>query len=117
MFEDSAICIGLASLPDLQCVLVGFSTGQLVQIDTNSHGSVEEVGCVECGLETLAMSPDLEIITLVTSEMKVITMTREYVPIKESSLLQEDFGEGKFVNVGWGKKETQFHGHFAAEVR
>ena len=25
-------------------------------------------------------------------------------------VLQEGFGEADFVNVGWGKKETQFHG-------
>ena len=24
--------------------------------------------------------------------------------------MQAEFGEGKFVNVGWGAKETQFHG-------
>lgn len=23
---------------------------------------------------------------------------------------QAEFGDGKFVNVGWGAKETQFHG-------
>ena len=29
---------------------------------------------------------------------------------KELMHYQEGFGEGAFVNVGWGKKETQFHG-------
>ena len=31
--------------------------------------------------------------------------------------LQEGFGEGEFVNLGWGKKETQFHGTEGKEAR
>ena len=115
--EDGARCIGLASLPDLQSVLIGFSTGQLVQVGAGTLGMVEEVGCVECGLECLVMSPDLEIITLVTSELVAITMTRDYVPVMETKLLQEKFGDGEFVNVGWGKKETQFHGKAGKDSR
>lgn len=37
-------------------------------------------------------------------------MTREFDPLNEVDLGQVGFGEAKFVNVGWGKKETQFHG-------
>ena len=32
-------------------------------------------------------------------------------------MLQEGFGEGEFVNLGWGKKETQFHGTEGKEAR
>ena len=32
-------------------------------------------------------------------------------------MVQEGFGEGEFVNVGWGKKETQFHGTEGKEAR
>ena len=35
---------------------------------------------------------------------------REFDPLKEINLTGEGFGEAAFVNVGWGKKETQFHG-------
>jgi len=115
--EDGARCIGLASLPDLQSVLVGLSSGQLVQVGADTLGMVEEVGCVECGLECLVLSPDLEIITLVTSELVAITMTRDYVPVMETKLLQDKFGDGEFVNVGWGKKETQFHGKAGKDSR
>jgi len=30
---------------------------------------------------------------------------------------QEGFGEGEPMNVGWGKKETQFHGTEGKEAR
>ena len=32
---------------------------------------VEEVGAVECGLAAMELSPDLELVVLVTKEMKV----------------------------------------------
>ena len=32
---------------------------------------VEEVGAVECGLAAMELSPDLQIVVLVTKEMKV----------------------------------------------
>ena len=37
-------------------------------------------------------------------------MTRDFDVIKECELRCNEFGEAEFVNVGWGKKETQFHG-------
>ena len=38
---------------------------------------IEEVGGVGCGLEAMELSPDMEILVLVTREMAVITMTRQ----------------------------------------
>lgn len=55
-------------------------------------------------------SPDQELLTLVTKDLKVILMSCTFDPINEYYLLSEDFGEKQFITVGWGKKETQFHG-------
>lgn len=30
--------------------------------------------------------------------------------INKIELYSSQFGEGEFITVGWGKKETQFHG-------
>ena len=38
---------------------------------------IEVVGGVGCGLEAMELSPDMEILVLVTREMAVITMTRQ----------------------------------------
>ena len=37
-------------------------------------------------------------------------MTRDFDPITEVPIHPSEFGEAAFVTVGWGKKETQFHG-------
>lgn len=38
-------------------------------------------------------------------------------PAHEVNLLSEEFGEKQFVTVGWGKKETQFHGSEGKQAR
>ncbi|GAB1288525.1 Elongator complex protein 1 [Apodemus speciosus] len=44
------------------------------------------------------------------AQQTLIMMTRDFEVIKEQQIHQDEFGEGKFVTVGWGSKETQFHG-------
>ncbi|KAM9330548.1 elongator complex protein 1 [Gastrophryne carolinensis] len=58
----------------------------------------------------MSWSPDQELVLLVTGQQTLILMTKDFEPISEVPIDQEDFGEGKFITVGWGKKETQFHG-------
>ena len=78
---------------------------------------IEEVGGVGCGLAAMELSPDMEILMLVTREMAVVTMTRDYTPVQEISLLESESGSGAQVAVGWGSKETQFHGSEGKEGR
>lgn len=54
-------------------------------------------------------SPDQELLVLVTKEMNMILMNM-FDPVHEVNLFNQEFGEKQFITVGWGKKETQFHG-------
>lgn len=49
-------------------------------------------------------------VVLVTKDLNLILMSCTYDPLNETNLLSEEFGEKQFITVGWGKKETQFHG-------
>ncbi|NWR21891.1 ELP1 protein, partial [Emberiza fucata] len=71
---------------------------------------VECVGSVDSGLSVMSWSPDQELVLLATGQQTLIMMTRDFEPITEKQIHQDEFGEGKFVALGWGKKETQFHG-------
>uniref|UniRef100_A0A8C2WV44 Elongator complex protein 1 n=1 Tax=Cyclopterus lumpus TaxID=8103 RepID=A0A8C2WV44_CYCLU len=71
---------------------------------------LECVGSVDSGLTSMSWSPDEELVVLTTGQETIIMMTKHFEPITEVGIHQDDFGEGKFVTVGWGKKETQFHG-------
>lgn len=62
-------------------------------------------------------SPDQELLVLVTRDLRVILMSCTFDPITEQSLISAEFGDKEFVNVGWGKKETQFHGSEGKHAR
>jgi elongator complex protein 1 len=40
----------------------------------------------------------------------MLLMSKDFNLICEKSLHNQEFGEAEFINVGWGKVETQFHG-------
>ena len=102
--------MGLCSLPDTSCLLVALASGHLLQVSTETCDQVEEVGSVPAGLAAMALSPDLELLTLVTCDLRVVTMTRDFQEVGEVALVSEEEGEGRLISLGWGKKETQFHG-------
>ncbi|GAB6018991.1 hypothetical protein CHUAL_000626 [Chamberlinius hualienensis] len=91
-----------------QCLFVGGSKGEVIQI--RFDGEVELVDYVESGIKALSWSPDQELVVVVSGTNDIILMTLDFSVIETVSLDSEQFGEGQPVNVGWGKKETQFHG-------
>uniref|UniRef100_A0A8C6Y1U3 Elongator complex protein 1 n=1 Tax=Naja naja TaxID=35670 RepID=A0A8C6Y1U3_NAJNA len=108
--EDGKGCIvGLEDLPDVESVCVATAIGDVILCNLNTH-QLECVGSVDSGLTAMSWSPDQELVLLATGEQTLILMTRDFEPIAERQIHQDDFGEGKFITVGWGKKETQFHG-------
>ncbi|XP_048252379.1 elongator complex protein 1-like isoform X2 [Haliotis rufescens] len=96
-------------LADQQGVCVAVGNGNLL-VWSVCTGQIECVGCVESGFTAMAWSPDLEVLVLATGDETLIMMTREFDPITEISQHPQDTGDAAFVTVGWGKKETQFHG-------
>ncbi|XP_040154975.1 putative elongator complex protein 1 [Anopheles arabiensis] len=74
-------------------------------------GVVEEVTHCKHGIRAMQWSPDQELVVFVDGELNVVTMIgSEFEPINEVQLKDDTFGDRQFMSVGWGKKETQFHG-------
>ncbi|KAJ8678919.1 hypothetical protein QAD02_014706 [Eretmocerus hayati] len=71
---------------------------------------VQEIAEFPNGLSAIHISPDQEIVILVTKDGQVIVLNSHFDIVRESSISSADFGEKQFITVGWGKKETQFHG-------
>ena len=77
----------------------------------------------------------METLVIITKTGNILMMSRTWEVLNEVGLHQEDFGEGqlqnykekplviiyfqtgKFITVGWGSKETQFHGSEGKESR
>ncbi|KAL1302746.1 hypothetical protein AAFC00_003098 [Neodothiora populina] len=78
---------------------------------------IEIVGSVDAGINAAAWSPDEELLALNTRADTLIFMTRDFESIANNTLSPEDVKVSAHVSVGWGKKETQFHGKRAKAMR
>uniref|UniRef100_A0A8C7IL55 Elongator complex protein 1 n=1 Tax=Oncorhynchus kisutch TaxID=8019 RepID=A0A8C7IL55_ONCKI len=107
--DGSGTVVGIQDLPDQESVCVATATGDVILYNLSTN-QLECVGSVNSGLTAMSWSPDQELVTLTTGQDTIIMMTKNFEPIIEVGIHQDDFGEGKFITVGWGKKETQFHG-------
>lgn len=101
--------VGLQDLAELESACLATAGGDVVLFNFNTC-KLECVGSVDSGLTSMSWSPDEELVILTTGQETIIMMTKDFEPITEVGIHQDDFGEGKFITVGWGKKETQFHG-------
>ncbi|XP_077387627.1 elongator complex protein 1 [Festucalex cinctus] len=107
--DGSGCVVGLQDLAEVESACLATAGGDVVVFDFNTS-QLECVGSVDSGLTSMSWSPDEELVILTTGQESVIMMTKNFEPITEFAIHQDDFGEGKFITVGWGKKETQFHG-------
>ncbi|KAI3351418.1 hypothetical protein L3Q82_020272, partial [Scortum barcoo] len=107
--DGSGLVVGLQDLAELESACLATSGGDVVLFNFNTC-QLECVGSVDSGLTSMSWSPDEELVILTTGQETIIMMTKDFEPITEVGIHQDDFGEGKFITVGWGKKETQFHG-------
>ncbi|XP_029775496.1 elongator complex protein 1 [Suricata suricatta] len=108
--EDGSGCIvGIQDLLDQESVCVATASGDVILCNL-STSQLECVGSVASGISVMNWSPDQELVLLATGQQTLIMMTKDFEPIMEQQIHQDDFGESKFITVGWGRKETQFHG-------
>ncbi|GAA97506.1 uncharacterized protein L969DRAFT_42814 [Mixia osmundae IAM 14324] len=94
---------------ELGGAIVALAGGDLINVPFDGS-DVDIVGSVESGLSAAAWSPDEELLAVVTGEQKLVVFTRDYDVLADQELVTQDFGEAMPVDVGWGSKQTQFHG-------
>lgn len=92
-----------------QEVCLCFQGGDVITVNCLSK-EVQCVGAVESGLKLMEWSPDQDVVAFVTGNETIIIMTGTFDPVAEVDFHQSSFGEKQFITVGWGKRETQFHG-------
>ncbi|BFZ01620.1 hypothetical protein BsWGS_04659 [Bradybaena similaris] len=108
-FGDN-VPVGLQYLCDQQAVCVAMSDGKLYLWHKADASQLETVGEVDDGITAMSWSPDLEVFVITTGQGKLLLMTREFDVITELPLYPNTEGEDSNIALGWGKKETQFHG-------
>jgi elongator complex protein 1 len=78
---------------------------------------IEIVGSVDAGIKAAAWSPDEELLAVATGADTLIFMTADFDSVANVSFDPDDAKLSKHVDVGWGKKETQFQGKRAKAMR
>lgn len=103
----NAIGIEQLSLNNELCVATADGDVLVYNLNTNAE---ESVTFCDGGIKTMAWSNDQEVVAFVTGSNLLVVMNSAYDPLNETQLDADEFGDEQFINVGWGKKETQFHG-------
>ncbi|CAG8467741.1 8600_t:CDS:10 [Gigaspora rosea] len=105
---------GIKFLIDIQSICIAFGNGDIVLVHLDSAKGCEEmveaVGHIESRIKCMEWSPDEELVIFVTGNDTILEMTKDFDVITEFPVNVEELGEAVSISVGWGKKETQFHG-------
>jgi elongator complex protein 1 len=109
LLPEGADIIGLQHVPDMEIVCMAVSTGEVLTFSTATN-ELDCAGTLDNGITSMAWSPDQEVVLFTSGTGKIVLMNKEFDPIIEVNMHSTEFGESKPVTVGWGKKETQFHG-------
>uniref|UniRef100_A0A8D1E9G5 Elongator complex protein 1 n=1 Tax=Sus scrofa TaxID=9823 RepID=A0A8D1E9G5_PIG len=91
--EDGSGCIvGIQDLLDHESVCVATASGDVILCNLSTH-QLECVGSVASGISVMSWSPDQELVLLATGQQTLIMMTKDFEPIMEQQIHQDDFGE------------------------
>ena len=101
--------VGLQYLCGEEQICIALQNGDILLCGT-ADKQVEIVGTLDCEIVCMSWSPDQEIVLFVTDAGRVVAMNHDFDPLSELEISTGHFGEGDFVNVGWGSIETQFQG-------
>jgi len=116
--SDQILCI--QHFADTATICLVLAGGDILTIRENplpGEDLVEIVGSVDCGLTAAAWSPDEELLALATRANTFLFMTRDFENVSSAEFRAEDAGLSRGVDVGWGKRETQFKGKRARSLR
>lgn len=103
------VIVGIQYLSMNKEICVATESGDVIVYNLHNKAS-ESVTFCPGGLQAMAWTQCEDIVAFVTNDNKVVVMNCGYDSIAENELYDNAFGEEEFINVGWGNKETQFHG-------
>lgn len=93
-------------------IYVCFENGEIYSLILD-HNGVQHCSIshdLECKVTDIQWSPDEELAAVVCDNDSLILLNSEFFQLAEINLNDSVRGENELISVGWGKKETQFHG-------
>ncbi|ESK87867.1 pol ii transcription elongation factor [Moniliophthora roreri MCA 2997] len=103
--------VSLRVIPDSRKLVAVMRGGDITTMPLDEEAAMAQVeGSVDQGFLAASWSPDESLLALITGDAKLILMTSEFDVLSEGPMETTDFGKDAPINVGWGSKQTQFHG-------
>lgn len=94
-----------------------FRSGNVLSFDL-SNNTLDAVAKLPEGIDCASWSPDQETAIVTCPGLnKLIVINRSYDVMMEHSLNTSEYGSESLVSVGWGSKQTQFHGSLGKAAR
>ncbi|GLB37914.1 hypothetical protein LshimejAT787_0409650 [Lyophyllum shimeji] len=107
---DASQVVSLRVIPESRRLSVIMRSGDITMVSLEEDATVEVEGTVEPWISAASWSPDEALLVIVTGEDKLMLMTSTFDVLSEGPIHAIEFGEDAPINVGWGSKQTQFHG-------
>lgn len=101
--------MGIEFVVETQLVCVITSSGQILTYDPSTD-STDVVACISARPSACCWSPDQELLILATHDQRLLSFSQSFELLSDKDLNPDESGCGQSVTVGWGSKETQFHG-------
>ena len=112
--------LSLRYIAETQSICLILAGGDLVLVREDpgpDDEKIEIVGSIDVGVAAASWSWNGAFLALVTREGNFVLMSQQLEPVNETALAEDDLKLSKHVNVGWGKKETQFQGKRAKAMK
>nr|BAE90535.1 unnamed protein product [Macaca fascicularis] len=88
--DGSGRIVGVQDLLDQESVCVATASGDVIVFSLSTQ-QLECVGSVASGISVMSWSPDQELVLLATGQQTLIMMTKDFEPIMEQQIHQDDF--------------------------
>ncbi|CAE6474264.1 unnamed protein product [Rhizoctonia solani] len=100
----------LAESRQLVVILAGGDIAVLALDNASEASEFDIIGSVEPGIKAASWSPDESQLVLVNGNDELLVMSKDFDVQFEGPLRPSDLGQEKHTTLGWGSKQTQFHG-------
>ncbi|KAK2463075.1 hypothetical protein APHAL10511_004730 [Amanita phalloides] len=109
--SEAGQIVSLRIIPEPKQIVAITRAGDIALLSLETEFPTADVeGTFESGILAAAWSPDDLLLALVTGEEKLVLMTLTFDVLSEAAIETVEFGQDTPINVGWGSKQTQFHG-------
>ncbi|KAF8911562.1 IkappaB kinase complex IKAP component [Gymnopilus junonius] len=103
--------VSLRFIAETRQIVAIMRGGDVIVVSAEELNAPFEIeGTFDSGILAASWNPDESVVAIVTGEHKLLLLTSTFDVLSEGPLYSQEFGEDAPINVGWGSKQTQFHG-------